>query len=336
MNKTQKTLVSLTKSALFGTDALLPEPFTAKYYEKLYHCAKLNGVLALCLDGIQHLPDSRQPGKELKMCWVANVAAIEKRYRQKEQALQTMLDIFRPENITCMIFKGFSISRLYPEPSHREFGDIDIYLYNDCMKGNTVLQQKGIRIQTGDHHSQCIINGILVENHATFLHDGSSAFEKELERTAEKVREKNCESPLFLPPLQHAAYIVHHASQHFFTNDCNIRLRTICDWAVIMKDEGRSWQYHDLKQMLRQTRECNMADMLTTICRHWYGGISQETAEQLAPFTSRTVRLFAKAIFAKKYHRKDERRKWVRYLGHIYKQVIFSPLRRTLSKNNLI
>ena len=333
MNKIQKTLVSLTKSALFGTDARLAEPLTDKDYEKLYRCAKLNGVLALCLDGIQHLPADQQPGKELKMTWAANVAAIEKRYTQKQQTLQTLLEIFRPENIACMIFKGFSISRLYPEPSHREFGDLDIYLYKDYMKGNTALRRKGINVHTDNHHhAQCRINGILVENHAAFLHNSNSTFEKELEQTAQKVRESQPESPLFLPPLHHAAYIAHHASQHFFTNDCNIRLRTVCDWAVILQDEGKGWQYHELKRLLRHTRENNMADMLTTLCHHWYGNISRDTRKQLAPFSERTERLFTKAVFAKKYQRKDERRKWVRYLGHLYKQFRFKPLRRSLTK----
>ena len=333
MNKTQKTLVSLTKSALFGNDTRWGEPLAAKEYEKLYRCAKLNGVLALCLDGIQHLPDSQQPGKELKMSWIANVAAIEKRYEQKKKALEILLETFRPDNIPCMIFKGFSISRLYPKPNHREFGDLDIYLYKDYMKGNTALRKRGINVHTGNHHhAQCRVNGILVENHAAFLHNSNSTFEKELEQAAQKVREENSESPLFLPPLHHAAYIAHHASQHFFCNDCNIRLRTICDWAVILQGEGSEWQYNDLKRLLRHTRESNMADMLTTICHRWYGNVPRETRKQLATFSERTIRLFVKSIFAKKYQRKDEKRKWVRYLGHIYKQIRFKPLRRSLSK----
>ena len=75
-----------------------------------------------------------------------------------------------------------------------------------------------------------------------------------------------------------------------------------------------------------------MADIMTTLCHHWYGNVSHETRKQLRTFSERNKKLFIKAIFAKKYQRKDERRKWVRYFGHIYKQIVFKPLRRALSK----
>lgn len=333
MNKVQNTLVSLTKSALFGTALNLPEPLTASEYEELYHCAKHNGVMALCLDGIQRLPESHQPDKVLKMKWIANVGAIEKRYADKQKALDMLMDILRPDDIACMVFKGFSISRLYPVPSHREFGDLDIFLYKDYSRGNTAFRKNGIHVNTENHHhAQCRINGILVENHAAFLHNSNSTFERKLEQIAQKVREEQQESPLFLPPLHHAAYIAHHASQHFFTNDCNIRLRTICDWAVILQGEGKDWHYSDLKKLLQHTRETRMADIMTTICQHWYGNVSHDTRKQLKTFSERNKNLFIKAIFAKKYQRKDEKRKWVRYLGHIYKQIVFKPLRKALSK----
>ena len=333
MNKIQNTLVSLTKMALFNSTSKLPVELSAKDYEKLYACAKQNGVLALCLDGIETLPETVQPAKTLKIQWSANVASIEKRYAQKEQALAMLLETFNQEKIACVVFKGFSISRLYPKPNHREFGDLDIFLFKDYMKGNTALRRKGINVHTDNHHhAQCRVNGVLVENHVSFLHNSNSSFEKELEQTAQKVRETQTENPLYLPPLHHAAYVAHHASQHFFTNDCNIRLRTICDWAAILQGEGSEWKYSDLKRMLRHTREYRMADMLTTVCHHWYGNVSHETRKRLAHFSARTERLFVKSIFAKKYQRKDEKRKWVRYLGHLYKQIRFKPLRRSLSK----
>ena len=331
MKKVQKTLVLMTRAALQNEGAKLHEPLSSKEFKALYKCAKLNGVLALCLDGVQMLPAVDQPEKPLKLQWGANVAAIEKRYREKEEALHTLLETFRPENIRCLVFKGFSISRHYPVPSHREFGDLDIYLFKDYQRGNAAIARKGINVHTDNHHhAQCRINGILVENHAAFLHNSNSSFEKELEQTALKARDAQTEDPLFLPPLYHAADFAHHASQHFFCNDCNIRLRSICDWAVILKGEGTEWRYSDLKRILRHRRESNMADMLTLLCHRWYGNVSRETRKQLKPFSERTVRLFVKAIFAKKYQRKDEKRKIVRYIGHIYKQIRFKSLRRKL------
>lgn len=332
MNKIQKALVSLTRSALSHQTAALKEPFTDKDYKKLYSLAKHNRVSALCLDGIRQLPESQQLGKQLLTRWESHVDAIEKLYRKKENAMQTLIGTFNEKEIACMVFKGFSISRLYPEPSHREFGDIDIYLYKDYAKGNMALTKKGIDVDTGHHRARCHIQDIPVEIHASFLHNINSSFEKELEITAQKVREENNVSPLYLPPLHNAAYIAHHASQNFFSNDYNIRLRTLCDWAAVLKGEGTEWQYRDMKRLLRHTRERNMADMLTRLCHQWYGNVSRNVLQQLTPFTYKTERLFVKAIFAKKYQNCNDMWKWVRNLCLHFKRLRFKPLRRRIKK----
>jgi hypothetical protein len=335
MNLVQEALVSLTKSALFGTKANMPDNFTDKNYDKLYAYAKQQAVLAICMDGLQGLPEKEQPAGKLKEHWLSSVSDIEKSYAEKEKVLALLLDTFSKENISFMIYKGFSICRLYPKPHHREFRDIDLYLFKDYMKGNTALRRKGFNMHTAEHHySFCHINGIRVENHASFLRNINSSFEKTLEQAAQTVKDTQPDSPLYLPALHQAAHIAHHASQLFFSGDYNIRLRTICDWAITLQDEGKSWHYGDLKHMLHHTRENRMADLLTTICHHWYGNVSHDTCKQLRPFSNRTIRLFEKSIFAKKYQRKEEKRTWVRSIGRLYKKIRFKPLRRALSKKS--
>lgn len=334
MNSIQKTLVSLTAAALFSQKAALPKSFSAEDFDSLYRCARENGVLALCLDGIQQLPAGQQPPKNRYLKWVANVAYIEKRYAQKRKVLDFLLETYRARGIRCLTFKGFSVSRLYPVPNHREFGDLDIYLFDQYAQGNQAVSDKGIQIQGDDaHHAQYHIDGILVENHPHFLHT-SSRLEEKLEAAAWNVREKQEEDPLFLPPLEQAAYIACHTAQHFFSNDCNIRLRALCDWAVILKEEGKNWHYTDLQDLLKDTKAESLADLMTLCCHQWYGQVSAQALSRIETFPTRIQKLFQKTVFAPKYQKKDEKRKWKRYWGHLYKQLHFASLRRYLSRKH--
>lgn len=334
MNKIQQALVSLTNAALFHNEAVLPDNFRGKDYPKLYTCAKKNGVLALCLDGILQLPAGQQPPKELKLQWAANVISIEKNYDRKQQALDKLTDIFRAENIPCLVFKGFALSRLYPQPKHREFGDLDIFLPKSYDKGNIAVEKQGMHVHTGHHHAQFHLDHILVENHSVFLHESHSALERKLEFSAENECETHPgEYPVYFPPLQQAAHFVHHAAHHFFSNDCNIRLRTLCDWTLILQGEGRDWTYAELKQWLRHTEAGHLADMMTAVCMDWYGcGLSKEGHRHVKPFPSRTRKRFIESVFAKKYNRKDEPRRIVRYFAHIGKHFRFSRMRKQISR----
>lgn len=334
MNNIQQAIVSLTKAALFHEEVSLPKDFKGKDYAKLYTCAKRNGVLALCLDGIQRLPDTQQPPKQLKLQWAANVLAIEKNYDHKQQALNRLIDIFKPYGIPCLVFKGFALSRLYPQPKHREFGDLDIFLPKHYDKGNMAVEKQGIRVHSGHHHAQFHIDRVLIENHSVFLHESHSTLERRLELCAEnECKNHPGESLVFFPPLQQAAHFVHHAAQHFFSNDCNIRLRTLCDWALILQDEGSIWEFAELKQWLRHTEAGHLADMMTAICMEWYGcKLSKEGMHHLKPFSKRTRKRFIEAIFAKKYQKKDEPLRIIRYIAHTCKYFRFSKMRKKISK----
>ena len=334
MNKIQQALVSLTNAALFHNEAVLPDNFRGKDYPKLYTCAKKNGVLALCLDGILQLPAGQQPPKELKLQWAANVISIEKNYDRKQQALDKLTDIFRAENIPCLVFKGFALSRLYPQPKHREFGDLDIFLPKHYDKGNIAMEKQGIHVHSGHHHTQFHINRVLVENHSAFLHDSHSSTERRLEFSAENEQETHPgQYPLYFPSLHQAVHFADHTAQHFFSNDCNIRLRTLCDWALILRDEGRDWEYTELKAWLAHSEAGHLADMMTAVCTEWFGcTLSKKERHYVKPFSSRTRRRFTEAVFAKKYSKKDEPRRLVRYAAHLCKYFRFSKMRKKIAR----
>lgn len=331
MDNRNNLVISLTKSALFEQNAATDTPISHRTYLRIYKYAKQNGVLALCLDGIQKLPKQLYPEKSLYMQWIAATASIEERYETERQVLDFLVQTLSPHNIQILLFKGFSLSKLYPTPKHREFGDLDVYMFEGYTKSLEILNQKGIRIHTSNlHHAQFRVNKILVENHDHFLHNGSHRIEIALEAAAQKAREESSEPLVYFPIFENVAYTLLHTATHYRGNDCHIRFRNITDWALLLKEEGKSWQYAEMKQFIKHSYEIKLMDLMTLVCSEWFDVVSDQVLMQLTYIPSIIRKRFIESIFDKKYQRKDEKRKWVRYLGHLYKRFRYAPLRKYL------
>lgn len=335
MNKTQKLLVESTRVALFQEVPHINKEISSRSYRQLYTCARNNGTAAVCFDGLAQCPDFRCPDSSVHARWMADVAEIEKRYQIQLDTLQQLIGIMRPQDIRMLIFKGFSLSRLYPEHKHREFRDLDIYLYDNYDKGDVLLAEQGIQVHTDRHgHSRFRLNGIPVESHKFILHHSSNYLQKKLVEAAEEAKAASEDDPIQLPALENAAYTMQHATTNFFHNDYHIRFRTMVDWACCLKEEGKSWHYADLKELLRHTHSNRMADLMTSLCSDWFGCVSYDTAEHLQKFSDRTKRRFTAAIFAEKTVRKNGRKPWKSLWMNVYKHIRFSGLKKELYRRH--
>ena len=97
---------------------------------KLCHqIAAAQGVMALAWDGILKL--SLQPPLELKLQWGVKVEVQERKHLRYCKAIQEISSFYKKHHIETMTLKGVGLSTLYPIPSHREGGDIDIYTFSN-------------------------------------------------------------------------------------------------------------------------------------------------------------------------------------------------------------
>lgn len=331
MKKRNKLIIDITKSALFGESVKHTEPISSKEYVQIYRYARQNGILAICFDGIQNLPKETQPSKRIYMQWIAATASIENRYETEKKVLDYLIETLTPHNIRILLFKGFSISRYYPVPKHREFGDLDIYMFEDYSKSLEILNKEGIHIHTANlHHAQFRIQKILVENHDHFLHNRNPRMEEALRRAALKAREGSQETLIYFPYFENVAYTLLHIAAHYRSHDCHIRFRTITDWALLMKEEGKNWHYSEMKEFIKHSYEVKLMDLLTMVCSEWYDVVSNEVLLQIKPIPEKIQKRFIESIFDKKYQRKDEKCRWIRYCGHIYKHFRYASLRKYL------
>ena len=252
-----------------------------KDWECCFRLAKSQGVMALAWDGILKLPSSLQPPLELKLQWGIKVEAQEKKYQRYCHTIHELTSFYQEHQIATLQLKGVGLSTLYPIPSHREGGDIDIYTYSaDKNKmsdaeanalADKLMQQQGIEVDKHSYkHSNFYYKGIPIENHKSFLNvkdiQEAIAADKILQHELNPHTVALKEGKVQIPSLTfNALFIAFHALQHYGSG---IALHHLCDWAVILKHNGWS-----IPEGSNSKRFLEGVKALTCLC-NWYLGTS--------------------------------------------------------------
>ena len=126
--------------------------------------------------------------RELLLRWELSVQKLEARNRKQRAVIKELIALFKENGIEMLLLKGIGLSELYPDPYHRESGDIDIFLFGDYEKGNKVIEESGIEVEKdGSKHSKFYFKGVPVENHKTFLNAEYTQTDKNLEKHLHKI-----------------------------------------------------------------------------------------------------------------------------------------------------
>ena len=244
-----RRMLALTKTALHGTnpDEDLFINVGETDWNELFEHSALQGIIVLSLEGAMRLPKQLQPPLPLKLRWIASVEAIEKRYRHCRETAEKLSARFRENNIRMLLFKGLALSRFYPTPASREFGDIDIFLCGKAKEGDALLEGIARKSPSSKKHVNFSYRGILIENHHTFLNRNSykSFYRSEvLEQRLMTIlteagitgdealagSESGNETLLFPPPDFDALFVTLHLLAHL---PSKIVLRHLCDLTVL-------------------------------------------------------------------------------------------------------
>lgn len=179
----ERMLFALLRASLHEqkTETALFKDSTNEEWKQCYRLAVSQGVMALAWDGVMKLPVELQPPLSVKLAWAVAVEAYEKRYLHYCRTINELSHFYAQHGIAVMQLKGIGFSTLYPVPTHREGGDIDIYTYSADKNrmsdekanrlANSLIRQKNINVDTkhSPKHSVFYYKGVPIENHKTFL-----------------------------------------------------------------------------------------------------------------------------------------------------------------------
>ena len=249
---------------------------TEKELEELRLLSQEQGVGGICFSGIRKVITAiGQEGQSLMdtMAYLKWLGMTAKRAQLNEQQLQTtkrMAEEWGKEGIKMVLMKGQANGLNYPNPMHREKGDVDVFLIRDgrCAyaEGNEAARKMGMHVDDSWYkHSQIAANGETIENHQYLVHTRDGKRGKNLDKTLRDLvfvdkYETYPDSEILLPPVMfNALFLTYHALAHFVSE--GMHLKQVVDWAMFLKQEGKSIDWSQLYAMcekynLRVFLEC--------------------------------------------------------------------------------
>ena len=276
LTPTEERLLTLLRFAVLSDakDLQIFSGMSSEDWTKVYRLSVDQGVIAVSYDGLKMLPEELQPAIDIRVQWGFNVENIERKFQKQANTAQQLTDVFFREGIRTMILKGLSLAQFYNKPSHRQFGDIDIYLMGDHEKGNAIAKSKGASIKNDFFvHTTFTVHGIEVENHKLFVNNTinrtGEQVEKYLEEKALDVREHSIIRGAYSPSADFdLVFLIRHSSYHY-AREC-IRMRDILDWAFFLKNNHKELS-EDAVRKIRELELDRYTSILTGICEKYLG-----------------------------------------------------------------
>ncbi len=257
-------------------------------WAELFRLSARQGVKAVAFEAVSKLPASVPIPKQLKIQWFGAAVGVENEYAHRLQASAEFAERMEDSGLHTMVLKGLAVGTYYPIPAHREFGDLDCYLFKGELPdaqwgsgyelGNVAAENAGAKVERGHYkHSHVVYKRMQIENHQFFLPVRGKKDVKELERHLRSVALPATEevkyvegTRLIMPSADfNALFLTAHAMNHFLYE--TIRLRNMCDWALFLKAEQQHVNWKVFYQWCDKMHYTRFVNSLNYICHHYLG-----------------------------------------------------------------
>ena len=244
-------------------------------WAKVYAMARKQGVLALAFDGLMKLFEADKEfvksfPQPLKLQWINAVFRIEQRYNVSREVCTDLVENWAKHGIKTLCLKGMAFSTYYPEPSHRECGDFDCYLYDDYAKGNQIARELGANIDESMYkHSEMLYRRVMVENHRFIVAVRNGKKTKSLHALLDSLARNEKRTALFDTKIEmpsamfNAIFLNYHSLSHFLSE--GIRLRHLLDWALFLKSEQKNLDWERFYEVCEEYHLREFVDCMTAL-----------------------------------------------------------------------
>ncbi len=252
-------------------------------WREVYQLSHLQGVYGLTLDGVMQLPEAWQPDEELLLAWMANTVLLEERALHNNKKVNELNRIFSARQLNMLLLKGMGLAAFYPKPLHREYGDIDIFLYGNHAEGDLCLRDWGMAVKDMPKHSIFRFRGVPVENHRTLINLAEyhtifySKRRQHVERIEKSLSEILDEEPTCMVGEENIKvpsatfnfiFMTLHAGTHL-PNE--LAVRHLCDWACFLSANKGKYDEDRIEAVLENTNFGKLASEMTNTVIHYLG-----------------------------------------------------------------
>ena len=202
--------------------------------------AREQTIMGVVYDGLITLPKELRPERTILLQWTNALLQVENNNQLMNDELWKLFANYEVNGISPILMKGQGLAQNYPNPLHRQCGDIDVYVGKDNFeKANKLLVALGGNIiNVSSRRALCKWNVLTVENHCRITEFGSLKANRFLRKEMKQVCNSNRkvkigEYDIRLLPLElDVMFVLVHLLLHFIYE--GIGLRQICDWACML------------------------------------------------------------------------------------------------------
>lgn len=244
--------------------------FTQKDWDQFYNLSKKQGVVAIVFDCLKEIPKEMAPPANISLKWFSHSRSIERQMKVKEKIAIEFADILSEKNIPVIVLKGLAYASYFPNPYHRESGDLDCFLMGKKEEGDKMLRECGGKMEeAGPMHSHLYYKGLTIENHELLINS---------DKTEDSIKTENFFQNLIkkgYTPIGHtnlmnpnanfnAMFLIKHAQRHFIKE--GICIRHLLDWAFFLKAESANVNWKEIIPLMEKYNILAFAKVLTSIC----------------------------------------------------------------------
>ena len=216
-------------------------------WNAFYEFAKKQTLVGVVFDGIQKLPKEVAPPLDLLMRWFGVSQKIKLRNEVMNEATVAIYNKVKGAGYSCCILKGQGNAVMYPNPSSRISGDVDVWVNTGreeirSLAHSLTENANGHVDDESFNHIGLTINGITVELHSTPGFMANFVYNRRLqkwlkwnvyEQCSNMVELRNDAGIVAAPTLSfNIVYQLYHLYHHYFYE--GVGLRQVVDYYFVV------------------------------------------------------------------------------------------------------
>ena len=172
-------------------------------WDACYQFAKRQTLVGVLFDGIQRLPKELAPARPLLLRWLSDSESICRRNMRMDRASAYIYNKVCAAGFRCCILKGQGNALLYPHPSSRTPGDVDVWVVANREElrhvALSLTEGDGSSLQESLNHIGLTEHGVSVELHSTPALLNSPLHNSRLQRWLKRNADLQCSNRIALP-----------------------------------------------------------------------------------------------------------------------------------------
>ena len=270
-----------------GKQNTLPCTPDAQEWNELFEISKKQTLTGIAFAGIERLPQEQRPPREILLQWYKMCTLIKSKNAELDRKCAIVSGKFKSEGFGNCILKGQGIAQLYPDPTLRTPGDIDIWLDGGEEKVLEYVKKFFPDCEPTYHHVDFPITKELeIEIHyrPSWLYNpfANRRLQRFFKENADEqfTNEITTSEGCFPAPtlVFNRIYILLHIYRHLFQE--GIGLRQLLDYYFVLGKGFSQQEKEECTKMLKSLGLIDFAAAVTYILQEKFG---LETEKQLVP-----------------------------------------------------